>query len=61
MEKAKDEKLKWDTPMLVRLGGSGSSAAVTGTPIEYDCESGSAAEACCNGATASTVCAVHAR
>ena len=55
MEKAKDEKLKWDTPMLVRLGGSSNSAAVTGG-VEYDCTTGTAAEGCCNGPTAIVSC-----
>ena len=54
MEKAKNEKLKWDTPMLVKLGGAGSFAA--GRELPNECNNGSATDQCCDGAIADTHC-----
>jgi len=52
MEKAKDKKLKWVAPMLVKLGGSVGSA----DGVEFDCASGSTADGCCNGTIADYLC-----
>jgi len=55
MEKAKDKKLKWVAPMLIKLGGSVGSAD-GGAEAEYDCGSGSTAEGCCQGTIAEVNC-----